>query len=63
MLGGIAQYGTDAAAEFVTDPGYFQQALEHAPADWSKKNIQVVLSTKVLSGVGGPPTVLAVHVW
>ena len=63
ILGGIAQYGTDAAAEFVTDPGYFQQALEHAPADWSKKNIQVVLSTKVLSGVGGPPTVLAVHVW
>jgi hypothetical protein len=63
ILGGIAQYGTDAAAEFVTDPGYFQQALEHAPRDWSKKNIQVVLSTKVLSGVGGPPTVLAVHIW
>jgi hypothetical protein len=63
ILGGIAQYGTDAAAEFVTDPSYFQQALEHAPRDWWKKNIQVVLSTKVLSGVGGPPTVLAVNIW
>jgi hypothetical protein len=63
ILGGIAQYGTEAAAEFVTTPGYFQQALAHAPRDWSGKNIQVVLSTRVLIGVGGPPAVLAVHFW
>lgn len=63
ILAGIAQYGTEAAAEFVTDPAYFQQALTHAPPDWSQKNIQVVLSSRVLSGVGGPPTVLAVYYW
>jgi hypothetical protein len=63
ILAGIAQYGTEAAAEFVTHPAYFQQALIHAPRDWSKKNIQVVLSTRVLSGVGGPPTVVAVYFW
>jgi hypothetical protein len=63
ILGGIAQYGTEAAAEFVTDPDYFEQALAHAPRGWSGKNIQVVLSTRVLSGVGGPPTVMAVYFW
>ncbi|HEY3938783.1 MAG TPA: hypothetical protein VGL97_15220 [Bryobacteraceae bacterium] len=63
ILGGIAQYGTQAAAEFVTDPAYFETALAHAPRDWSGKNIQIVLSTRVLSGVSGPPTVVAVYFW
>lgn len=63
ILAGIAQYGTDAAAEFVADPAYFNQALAHAPRDWPQKNVQIVLSTRVLSGVGGPPTVLAVYFW
>ncbi len=63
ILGGIAQYGTQAAAEFVTNPTYFQRALVHAPRDWYRKNIQIVLSTRVLSGVSGPPTVVAAYFW
>jgi hypothetical protein len=63
ILGGISQYGTEAAAEFVTDPTYFERALTHAPRDWYRKNIQVVLSTQVLSGVSGPPTVVATYYW
>ena len=63
ILGGIAQYGTEAAVEFVTEPNYFEQALAHAPSNWSRKNIQVVLSTRVLSGVSGPPTVVAAYFW
>jgi hypothetical protein len=63
VLGGISQYGTEAAAEFVTEPAYFARALTNAPADWYRKNIQVVLSTKVLSGVSGPPTVVATYFW
>jgi hypothetical protein len=63
ILGGITQYGTEAAAEFVTEPTYFEQALAHAPGNWYRKNIQVVLSTRVLSGVSGPPTVVAAYFW
>ncbi len=63
ILGGIAQYGTQAAAEFVTNPAYFERALAHAPEDWSGKNMQIVLSTRVLSGVSGPPTVVAAYFW
>ncbi len=63
ILGGITQYGTEAAAEFVTDPSYFEQALTDAPSDWYRKNMQIVLSTRVLSSVSGPPTVLAAYFW
>ncbi len=63
ILGGISQYGTEAAAEFVTEPTYFERALAHAPSDWYRKNIQIVLSTRVLSGMSGPPTVVAAYFW
>jgi hypothetical protein len=63
IIGGIAQYGTQAAAELVSDPGYFERVLVHAPRDWYRKNMEVVISTKVFSGVSGPPTVVAAHFW
>jgi hypothetical protein len=60
---GITHYGTHAAGEFITNKAYFSEALSQAPRDWYRKNIQVVLSTKVVSGTHGPPKVLAVHFW
>ena len=63
IAAGITQYGTHAAGEFVTNQAYFSEALSNAPRDWYRKNIQVVLSTKVVSGAHGPPKVLAVHFW
>jgi hypothetical protein len=62
-IAGISQYGTEAAAEFVTNPDYFKQALTDAPRDWYRKNIQVVLSTRVISQTSGPPTVVATYFW
>jgi hypothetical protein len=62
-LAGITQYGTEAAAEFVTNPEYFAKALMHAPKEWYRKNMQVVLSTRVISQTSGPPTVVAVYFW
>jgi hypothetical protein len=63
IAAGITHYGTHAAGEFVTNKAYFSEALSHAPRDWYRKNIQVVLSTKVVSGTHGPPKVIAVHFW
>ncbi|MDQ2775276.1 MAG: hypothetical protein M3Y57_10230 [Acidobacteriota bacterium] len=62
-LAGISQYGTGAAAEFVTNPAYFSRALVNAPKNWERKNLQVVLSTTVMSETSGPPTVVAVYFW
>jgi hypothetical protein len=63
IAAGITQYGTHAAGEFITNQAYFSEALSQAPRDWYRKNVQVVLSTKVVSGTHGPPKVLAVHFW
>ena len=63
IAAGITHYGTFAAAEFLTNPAYFAEAVQNAPSDWSSKNMQVVLSAKVMSGTAGPPRVMAVHFW
>ncbi|QOY87973.1 hypothetical protein [Paludibaculum fermentans] len=60
---GITQYGTRAAGEFLTDSERMNQALEKAPADWPKRNIQVLLHTTVYKGTPARPTVAATHVW
>jgi hypothetical protein len=62
-IAGITGFGTMAAGEFLTNEAYLAEALKQAPRDWPKKNMQVVLSTRVMSGNPGPPQVLAVHFW
>ena len=60
---GITQYGTRAAGEFLTDSARMADALSKAPADWPKRNVQVLLHTTVYKGTPAPPQVLATHVW
>jgi hypothetical protein len=62
-LAGISEFGTQAAAEFVSNPKYVSRALAGAPPDWSNKNLQIVLSTTVMSNTSGPPKIVAVHFW
>jgi hypothetical protein len=62
-VAGASGYGTSAAGEFLANEEYFEAALHDAPRDWYRKNMQVVLSVKVISGTPGPPKVLAVHFW
>ena len=63
IAAGITHFGTQAAAEFLTNESYFEEALQNAPVDWARKNFQAVLSTQVMSGTAGPPKVLAIEVW
>lgn len=60
---GIMAYGTRAAGEFLTDPAYMEQAVKLAPGDWSHKNIQIVVSTKIVGENNGPPRAEAAYVW
>jgi hypothetical protein len=62
-VAGISHFGTQAAGELLTNPEYFAAALKGAPSGWDRKNLQIVLSVKVLSGTAGPPVVLATHFW
>jgi hypothetical protein len=62
-VAGIESYGTLAAGEYVTDAEYIGATLLQAPAGWRRKNVQIVLGTKVIEGTPGPPRVLATHYW
>jgi hypothetical protein len=62
-LAGITQYGTDAAADLVTNADLMAEALRGAPPDWQKKNLQLVLHVKVISGAPSSPKVLKQYFW
>ncbi|HEV1285366.1 MAG TPA: hypothetical protein VNU44_08650 [Bryobacteraceae bacterium] len=62
-VAGASGYGTYAGGEFLANEEYFAAALRDAPRDWYRKNMQVVLSVKVISGTPGPPKVLATYFW
>ena len=62
-LAGITQYGTDAAADLVTNPDLMAEALRGAPPDWQKKNLQLVLHVKVISGAPSSPKVVKQYFW
>src|SRR6202011_619752 len=62
-IAGITQYGTDAASDLVTNADLMTEALRGAPADWPKKNLQLVLHVKVISGAPSSPRVVASHYW
>jgi hypothetical protein len=62
-VAGIGEHGTEAAADLISGPEYLREALRTAPADWQKKNFQVVVQASVIDNVGGPPRVIAAYSW
>jgi hypothetical protein len=60
---GIGSPGTQAAGEVVSNPEYLVEAFRTAPADWYKKNIQLVVQTNVIDSIPGPPHVVASYFW
>jgi hypothetical protein len=60
---GITNAGTQAAAEFITNPSYLNAALATLPAGWRERNLQIVLHCKVINNTPGPSEVVATHVW
>ena len=62
-VAGITQYGTDAAADLITTPDLMAEALRGAPPGWQKKNLQLVVHVKVISGAPSSPTVVKQYFW
>jgi hypothetical protein len=63
VAAGIARGGTVAAGEFLVDAKYIDELTRQLPANWSHKNIEIVLETQVIDSHSGPPRIAAVHVW
>jgi hypothetical protein len=63
LAGGLTGYGTMAAGEFLSNPAYMEAIAAKAPRGWAHKNVQIVISTKVINGRSGPPRALITHFW
>jgi hypothetical protein len=63
IVTGSEQYGTQAAATLITNPELLAEAFQGAPRDWQKKNIQLVLHTKIVGNSPAVPQVIASYYW
>ena len=62
IAAGIGRGGTTAAGEFLTNSELLQQAKAQITSP-AAKNVEVVLSTQIIDGEPGKPTVEAVYYW
>lgn len=63
IVAGLAEDGTKAASEFITDEKQLQESVGESLRGSKGKNFEVVLGTQVINGVSGPPRVLAKEIW
>jgi hypothetical protein len=60
---GVGYAGTQAAAEFLTNPQSISALVKSLPNGWEKKNIQIVLHTTVTNQLPSAPDVVATYCW
>ncbi len=63
LVSGCEQYGTQAAAELITNPGLLARVLQAAPKGWQKKNLQFVIHVRVIANSPASPEVVASYYW
>jgi hypothetical protein len=62
-VAGITDYGTEAAAEFLSDEALLAQAFVGAPPHWEHKNIQLIIKTQVVGHTTSQPQFVARQIW
>jgi hypothetical protein len=62
-IGGMTQAGTQAAADFITDPEQLKKLAAILPQDWDQKNLQFVLQTRVVNNLPTAPVIVATKSW
>jgi hypothetical protein len=63
VLAGLGRNGTEAAAQFVTDPHYMQQLEQHLGHRIDDHNVEAVLKINVIQGKTGAPSIMSVRSW
>jgi len=62
-VAGITDFGTAAAAEFISDESLLASAFTDAPKQWERKNLQLIIRTEVVGHTAGKPQYVARHIW
>lgn len=63
IAAGLTPYGTRAAGDFLSDPGYLAEFDRSAPAGWTGKNMEVLIRTDLIDNEPGPPVVIDKAFW
>lgn len=63
LVAGLDPRDTQAAVEFLADDRLFETFSTAAPADWTRKNFQVVLHNRIFGKSPGSLNVVAFHIW
>jgi hypothetical protein len=62
-VAGITDFGTEAAAEFLSDESLLALAFVDAPKQWERKNLQLIIKTEVVGHTTGKPQFVARQIW
>jgi hypothetical protein len=63
LVSGCEQYGTQAAADLITNPDLLAKVLQGAPKGWQKKNLQFVIHVRVIANSPASPELVASYYW
>jgi hypothetical protein len=63
IIAGIGAHATQAASEFVVTSNELEQIRDVAPRGWEKKNLEMIVETKIINGDSGPPHLIAATTW
>lgn len=63
VAAGLSSFGTQAAAEFLTEPACLEELARRAPSPLNRVAFQVVLHTKVIGNTPSPPKLVDAHFW
>jgi hypothetical protein len=55
LAAGLSHYGTQTAGKILTDPVLLQKALQGAPKDWAKRDLQLVFRVEIFGRTAGEP--------
>ena len=62
-IGGVNEFGTQGACEFLTDGTALSEFAHNAPQGWQDHNLQILLEMDISGMVVVTPKVVAIHVW
>lgn len=62
-VAGITDFGTEAAAEFLSDEDLLALAFVDAPKQWERKNLQLIIKTQVVGHTTAKPQFVARQIW
>jgi hypothetical protein len=61
--GGMNQFGTQVAGEYLCDPVFWREIAGTGGRDWRRKNLQVVLETEIAGGKPVRPRIIDSAFW